>query len=53
MNKVEEFNAYRQKMSKGRLSGGNRNWLQRLKRRLVVRHLKQLNLESAFATIHT
>jgi len=44
-----QFDAYRQRLKKGRLPGGNRNPLQRLKRRLVVRHLRRLKLDLAFA----
>jgi hypothetical protein len=45
-----QFDAYRQKLKKGRLTGGNKNWLQRLKRRLVVKRLCKMGLDSAFAT---
>lgn len=42
-----QFDAYRQKLKKGRLSAGNRNWLQRLKRRLVVKQFRKMHLDTA------
>lgn len=44
-----QFDAYRQKMRKGYLYGGNRNWLQRLKRRLVMKKFREMNWESALS----
>ncbi len=46
-----QFDAYRQKLVKGHLSGGNRNWLQRIKRRLVVKRFRQLKLDEAFEAV--
>jgi molybdopterin/thiamine biosynthesis adenylyltransferase len=45
-----QFDAYRQKMRKGYLCGGNRNWLQRLKRRLVMKKFRHMGWDSAFVT---
>ena len=45
-----QFDAYRQKLKKGHLPGGNRNWLQRLKRRMLVHRLRQMKLDAAFST---
>ncbi|MEN8179644.1 MAG: ThiF family adenylyltransferase [Pseudomonadota bacterium] len=46
-----QFDAYRQKLTKGYLYGGNRNWLQKMKRRLVVKKFRQLKLDEAFDSI--
>jgi molybdopterin/thiamine biosynthesis adenylyltransferase len=46
-----QFDAYRQKLRHGCLIGGNRNWLQRLKRYLAVRRFRELDWEAAFATV--
>ncbi len=43
-----QFDAYRQKLVKGHLYGGNRNWLQRVKRRWVVKRFRQLKMDRAF-----
>jgi molybdopterin/thiamine biosynthesis adenylyltransferase len=43
-----QFDVYLQKLVKGYLLGGNRNWWQRMKRRLVVKRLRQLKLDQAF-----
>lgn len=47
-----QFDAYRHKMHKGYLYGGNRNWLQRLKRRLVMRKFRQLHWDTAINAMH-
>ncbi|MGD8590874.1 MAG: ThiF family adenylyltransferase [Chromatiales bacterium] len=44
-----QFDAYRQKLRHGHLIGGNRNWLQRLKRHLAMKRFRQLQWEAAFA----
>lgn len=41
-----QFDAYRQKMRKGTLYAGNRNWLQRLKRHLAMKKFRQMNWEA-------
>lgn len=46
-----QFDAYRQKLRKGHLYRGNRNWLQRMKRHLVMKKFRDMNWESAFAAI--
>ena len=43
-----QFDCYRQKMRKGRLRGGNRNWLQRLKRRVLAKKLRALGFDRAY-----
>lgn len=43
-----QFDAYRLRMRSGFLNGGNRAWVQRLKRRFLVRKLQQLGLDQAF-----
>ena len=43
-----QFDAYRHQLRKGRLRGGNRDWRQRLKRRLVMKRFRQMGWESAF-----
>jgi len=40
-----QFDTYRQRVAKGRLRHGNRNWLQRLKRRIVKNRLQSLGLD--------
>jgi len=40
-----QFDGYRHLMAKGRLRWGNRNWLQRWKRRIVKKHLQSLGLD--------
>ena len=40
-----QFDSYRQILSKQRLRFGNRNWLQRLKRRIVKKRLESLGLD--------
>jgi molybdopterin/thiamine biosynthesis adenylyltransferase len=40
-----QFDAYRQKLRTGRVRGGNRNWLQRLKKFVVERRLRALGLD--------
>jgi molybdopterin/thiamine biosynthesis adenylyltransferase len=40
-----QFDCYRQMMRKRRLRGGNRNWLQRIKRSIVARKLRSLGFE--------
>jgi molybdopterin/thiamine biosynthesis adenylyltransferase len=40
-----QFDTYRQLVAKGRLRRGNRNWLQRLKRRIVKNRLQSLGLD--------
>ena len=40
-----QFDCYRQMMRKRRLRGGNRNWLQRIKRAIVTRKLRSLGFE--------
>ena len=47
-----QFDAYRHKLRKGTLYGGNRNWLQRLKRYLVMRKFRQLHWDSALSSVH-
>jgi molybdopterin/thiamine biosynthesis adenylyltransferase len=44
-----QFDAYRQKLRHGHLLGGNRNWLQRLKRHLAMKRFRDLQWETAFA----
>jgi molybdopterin/thiamine biosynthesis adenylyltransferase len=44
-----QFDAYRQKLRHGYLIGGNRNWLQRLKRQLAVKRFRDLQWEAVFA----
>ncbi len=43
-----QFDAYRQRLEKGYLYAGNRNWLQKIKRRWVVKRLQQMGLDQAF-----
>lgn len=42
-----QFDCYRQRLRKRRLRGGNRNWIQRLKRAIVERKLRSLGLDQA------
>jgi molybdopterin/thiamine biosynthesis adenylyltransferase len=46
-----QFDAYRQKMQKGLLFAGNRNWLQKFKRRRLVKRLCELKIDKAFASM--
>jgi molybdopterin/thiamine biosynthesis adenylyltransferase len=46
-----QFDAYRQRLRHGHLIGGNRNWLQRLKRHLAMKRFRGLQWEAAFAVI--
>lgn len=46
-----QFDAYRLKSKKGYLIGGNKNWLQQLKRRILLRKFKQLGLDKAFQSL--
>lgn len=46
-----QFDAYRLKAKKGRLPGGNKHWLQQVKRRLLLRKFKQLGLDKAFQAL--
>lgn len=39
-----QFDAYRQQLSRRKIRNGNRNWLQRIKRRLLMRKLRQAGL---------
>ena len=48
-----QFDAYRQKLRKGHLIGGNRNWLQRLKRHLAMKRFHEMQWENAFAVSHS
>ncbi len=43
-----QFDAYRQKLRRGYLPGGNRNLLQRIKRVVLLKKLQQLGLDKAF-----
>ena len=45
-----QFDTYRQMIAKGRLSYGNRNWMQRLKRRIVKNRLQSLGLDRVLAS---
>jgi len=40
-----QVDCYRQMLKKGRLRKGNRNWIQQLKRRVVLRRLRALGLD--------
>ncbi len=40
-----QFDCYRQLLRKRRLHAGNRNWLQRLKRRIITKKLRALGVE--------
>jgi hypothetical protein len=44
-----QFDAYRQKIHRGYLWGGNRNWLQRLKRYRAMKSFRAMNWESALS----
>ena len=44
-----QFDCYRQTLRKGKLAGGNRNWLQRLKRNALTKKFRSLGLDKAFA----
>ncbi|HFE38718.1 MAG TPA: hypothetical protein ENK06_09945 [Gammaproteobacteria bacterium] len=43
-----QFDAYRLISKKGYLFAGNRNWLQKIKRKLLLHKFKQLGLDKAF-----
>jgi molybdopterin/thiamine biosynthesis adenylyltransferase len=43
-----QFDCYRQTLRKGRLAGGNRNWLQRIKRSALTKKFRSLGLDKAF-----
>jgi molybdopterin/thiamine biosynthesis adenylyltransferase len=45
--KYLQFDCYRQSLRKRKLPGGNRNWLQRIKRAVVARKLRRLGLDQA------
>lgn len=47
-----QFDAYRQKLAKGRLPKGNRGPLQRLKRRVIVHQFRKHGLDQAFQKIN-
>ena len=47
-----QFDAYRHMLRQGHLFGGNRNWLQRLKRHLAMKRFRELQWETCFATTH-
>jgi molybdopterin/thiamine biosynthesis adenylyltransferase len=42
-----QFDALRQQMARGKLRKGNRNWLQRLKRAVLIRRLRSMGLWQA------
>jgi len=44
-----QFDAYTHKLRRGRLYGGNRNWLQRLRRSLAMKRFRELQWDNAFA----
>jgi molybdopterin/thiamine biosynthesis adenylyltransferase len=44
-----QFDCYRQVLRKRRLRGGNRNWLQRLRRIFLTKKFRTLGLDRAFA----
>jgi molybdopterin/thiamine biosynthesis adenylyltransferase len=44
-----QFDCYRQILRKKRLHNGNRNWLQRLKRKALTKKFRALGLDRAFA----
>ena len=46
-----QFDAYRRKIRSKRLRGGNRNWLQRLKKLVVMRLMKRHGLDVAFRSL--
>ena len=43
-----QFDCYRQILRKRSLSGGNRNWLQRIKRKILTKKFRALGLDQAF-----
>jgi molybdopterin/thiamine biosynthesis adenylyltransferase len=43
-----QFDCYRQILRKRNLSGGNRNWLQRIKRKILTKKFRALGLDRAF-----
>jgi molybdopterin/thiamine biosynthesis adenylyltransferase len=46
-----QSDVYRRRCATGRLAGGNRNPIQRLKRRVLVRRLRKMGLDEAFAAL--
>lgn len=46
-----QVDLYRAKFKLKKLSGGNNNWLQKRKRKLLVSHLTRLGLDKAFAEL--
>ncbi len=46
-----QFDAYRRKIRSKRLRGGNRNWLQRMKKLVVMRLMKRHGLDVAFRSL--
>ncbi|HEY2918282.1 MAG TPA: ThiF family adenylyltransferase [Candidatus Binatia bacterium] len=48
-----QFDCYRQLLRKRRLRGGNRNWLQRLKRQIVKKRLQSLGLDQIAQKHHS
>lgn len=45
-----QFDSYRQLMCKRRIRGGNRNWLQQVKRKLLSRKLRVLGFDRGYAS---
>jgi tRNA threonylcarbamoyladenosine dehydratase len=43
-----QFDSFRQILRKQRLPGGNRNWLQRIKRHLLTKKFRELGLDQSF-----
>jgi molybdopterin/thiamine biosynthesis adenylyltransferase len=44
-----QFDCYRQLLRKRRLRGGNRNWLQQIKRKLLAKKLRALGFDRAYS----
>jgi len=43
-----QFDCYRQLLRKRKLHGGNRNWVQRLKRKIITKKLRSLGLDQSY-----
>lgn len=43
-----QFDSFRQVLRKQRLTAGNRNWLQRVKRHLLTKKFRELGLDQTF-----
>jgi len=46
-----QVDLYRQRFVTKKISGGNKNWRQRAKRKLLVKHLTKMGLDKAFAAL--